>query len=79
MGNMLLMKFSQSAEDGTMPLLAACFDPSTENGDFWEPGKRNAWSGPPVKVPWDKASVNENSRKTLWEESEKACGKFELN
>ena len=79
MENMLIMKIAQTAEDGTMPLLAACFDPSTENGDFWEPSKMNAFYGPAVKVAWDKASLDEGSRKLLWEESEKACGKFEIN
>mmetsp|Transcript_9308 Transcript_9308/g.23689 ORF Transcript_9308/g.23689 Transcript_9308/m.23689 type:complete len:303 (+) Transcript_9308:65-973(+) len=32
-----LMRFSQSAEDGTMPLLTCCLAPQVENGDFWEP------------------------------------------
>jgi NAD(P)-dependent dehydrogenase (short-subunit alcohol dehydrogenase family) len=81
MANMFIMKLAQSAEDGTMPLLAACFDPSTENGDFWEPSQGSSMYGPAVKVPWDKASLNEQNRKLLWDESEKACGKFviELN
>jgi NAD(P)-dependent dehydrogenase (short-subunit alcohol dehydrogenase family) len=79
MNNMLIMKVSQSAEDGTMPLLAACFDPSTENGDFWEPSKMNAFYGPAKKVAWDKASLSEGCRKLLWEKSEIACGKFEVN
>jgi NAD(P)-dependent dehydrogenase (short-subunit alcohol dehydrogenase family) len=75
--NRFVMALSQSAEDGTMPLLAACFDPSTENGDFWEPSKLNGFYGPAVKVAWDKASLREDFQKMLWEESEKACGKFE--
>jgi NAD(P)-dependent dehydrogenase (short-subunit alcohol dehydrogenase family) len=77
MGNMLVMRTAQSAEDGTMPLLAACFDPSTENGDFWEPSKMGALYGPAVKVAWDKPSADESNQKLLWGESEKACGKFD--
>ncbi|GKY97626.1 hypothetical protein MPSEU_000721000 [Mayamaea pseudoterrestris] len=79
MENLFIMKMSQSAEDGSMPLHAACFDPSTENGDFWEPGKFFKWYGPAVKVAWDKGSASESNRLLLWEESEKACGKFEVN
>ena len=31
---MQIMRLSQSAEDDTMPLAAACFGKSSENGDF---------------------------------------------
>jgi NAD(P)-dependent dehydrogenase (short-subunit alcohol dehydrogenase family) len=72
------MRFSQSAEDGTMPVLAACFDPSTNNGDFWEPKNRGNMIGPAVKVPWDKLSKDPESAKLLWKESEKACGAFTI-
>jgi NAD(P)-dependent dehydrogenase (short-subunit alcohol dehydrogenase family) len=77
--DMMIMHFSQSAEDGTMPLLAACFDPSTENGDFWEPANRGGISGPATKVKYDKQTMNPDNAKLLWEASEEACGKFEIN
>lgn len=73
-----IMRFSQSAEDGAMPLLACCFDPATENGDFWEPGGRGNMTGPATKVTWDALSSNEDSGKLLWEKSEEALGKFEI-
>ena len=77
MGNsMWIMRLSQSVEDGSMPLLTACFDKSAENGDFWEPAKRNGMSGPAIKVKWDKLSSNENFQKMLWAKSEEACGDF---
>ena len=76
---MWIMRMAQSAEDGTMPLAAACFDPSTENGDFWEPGNRGNLVGPAIKVPYDKLSVDPESRKLLWDKSEEACGSFEVN
>jgi NAD(P)-dependent dehydrogenase (short-subunit alcohol dehydrogenase family) len=72
------MRFSQSAEDGAMPVLAACFDPSTNNGDFWEPQNRGNLIGPAVKVPWDKMSKNPENAKLLWKESEEACGAFTI-
>jgi len=76
-GAMWIMKLSQSAEDGTMPLLAAMLDPSTENGDFWEPSHM-AFYGPPKKVPHDKNTKDAEQGKMLWDESEKACGKFDI-
>jgi NAD(P)-dependent dehydrogenase (short-subunit alcohol dehydrogenase family) len=75
---MWFMRFSQSAEDGAMPVLAACFDPSTTNGDFWEPANRGNMVGPAVKVPWDKLSKDPESAKLLWKESEEACGAFTI-
>ena len=78
-GGMWIMRFSQSAEDGAMPLAAACFDPSTNNGDFWEPSGFNNMKGPADKVEYDKLSLNEESRKMLWEKSEEACGEFKID
>ena len=37
---MWIMLMAQSCEDGTMPILAAAFDESTKNGDFWGPETR---------------------------------------
>jgi len=78
-GSMWMMKLAQSAEDGSMPLLSACFDPSTENGDFWEPANRGGSSGPASKVPHDKHTKDPEMAKLLWEKSEEALGKFEVN
>jgi NAD(P)-dependent dehydrogenase (short-subunit alcohol dehydrogenase family) len=66
----------QSAEDGAMPILRACFDPAAANGDMFEPAGRGALSGLAVKVEYDKLSADLESRKVLWEMSEDACGKF---
>jgi NAD(P)-dependent dehydrogenase (short-subunit alcohol dehydrogenase family) len=73
---MWFMHFSQSAEDGSMPILAACFDPTMQNGDFWEPANRSNTVGPAVKVKWDKLSNDPESAKLLWKVSEEACGPF---
>jgi len=73
---MWIMRLSQSAEDGAMPLISACFDKSSKNGDFWEPSSFG-WYGPAVKVSWDKLSCNEELQQMLWEKSEEACGEFE--
>jgi len=83
----LMYMFAQSASDGTLPLLAACFDPSAENGDFWEPANRNKWKGPPGKSEYSALCSGVGTRKEddpqtdsvdmkamLWEMSELACG-----
>jgi hypothetical protein len=75
---MWFMRMAQSAEDGAMPVVAACFDPSTENGDFWEPANSGNMSGPAVKVEWDKLSNDPENAKLVWKESEEACGAFEI-
>lgn len=77
-GNFWIMHMSQSAEDGAMPLLASCFDPSTENGDFWEPNGFANMRGPATKVKWDSLSLKQENSKLLWEKSEEACGKFNI-
>uniref|UniRef100_A0A7S1YHY4 Uncharacterized protein n=1 Tax=Grammatophora oceanica TaxID=210454 RepID=A0A7S1YHY4_9STRA len=75
----LLGRVAQSAEDGSMPLLAACFDPSTESGDFWEPENCNNCFGPAVKVKKvDEKSINPDNSKLLWAKSEEAVGRIEI-
>jgi NAD(P)-dependent dehydrogenase (short-subunit alcohol dehydrogenase family) len=73
----MLVGMYHSAEDGSMPILTACFDPSTENGDLFEPA--DVWTGPTAKVEYDEFSLDPQSRKVLWELSEAACGKFEIS
>jgi NAD(P)-dependent dehydrogenase (short-subunit alcohol dehydrogenase family) len=73
-GAMWVMYFSQSAEDGAIPLITACFGPHVANGDMYEP--KGGMRGLPVKVKFDKNSANAQQQQTLWEASERACGKF---
>ena len=77
-GGMWIMRMAQSAEDGTMPLLAACLDPNTESGDIWEPANGGNMRGPAIKGKYDKLSLDEEGRKLLWEKSEEAVGKFDM-
>ncbi|CAJ1355509.1 unnamed protein product [Effrenium voratum] len=71
-----VMRWAQSGEDGTMPLLHCCLAAGLESGDFFEPNNR--WTGPPKKFVLDKICLKEDSRKMLWEESEKACGEWKI-
>ncbi len=58
------MRMYQSTEDGSMNILAACFDPST---DFLK--------GPAKQMKFDKGSSN---KKVFWENSEEAFGSFDI-
>ena len=72
----ILMYFSQSAEDGTMPLLRCMAAPDAQSGDFYEP--RGGFTGLAVKKPLEKLCTDAAAKALLWEESGKAVGKFEL-
>eukprot|EP00055_Hartaetosiga_balthica_P009500 m.37979 g.37979 ORF g.37979 m.37979 type:complete len:333 (+) comp6771_c0_seq2:80-1078(+) len=72
----LIMSMSQSAEDGTMPLLHACCANDVESGDFYGP---KGLTGPVVKLEPESLCTNPVSLATLWEASEEAIGdKFEI-
>lgn len=74
---MITLGFRQSAEDGTMPLLAACFSPETNNGDFWEPPGMGV-AGEAVKKELKTDLKNAEQQKMLWDNCEEACGEFML-
>jgi NAD(P)-dependent dehydrogenase (short-subunit alcohol dehydrogenase family) len=70
------MRFSQSAEDGAMPLLHAMFGVNVTNGDFYEP--KGGFKGLATKFPLKAQALDESQKKLLWEASEEACGPFGL-
>ncbi|CAJ1350891.1 unnamed protein product [Effrenium voratum] len=72
-----IMRFGQSGEDGTMPLLQCCAG-SVESGDFFEPEGMGNIKGPPTKIAPEPLWTKPESGKILWEESEKACGAFKV-
>jgi hypothetical protein len=71
----LLMSLSQSAEDGTVPLLTCMVGPAAQSADFYEPG---GITGPAVKKTLERICTDAAARKMLWEESEKAVGEFKV-
>jgi hypothetical protein len=73
-----VMALSQSAEDGTMPLLSAMFGSNTANGDFYEPDSLRGTYGKASKVKFDKNSADKGQQQMLWEKSEEACGQFTI-
>ncbi|CAJ1355508.1 unnamed protein product [Effrenium voratum] len=68
-----IMRWAQSAEDGTMPLLCCC-TAGVESGDFYEPGGTMRMKGIPQKFQLEPRCTKVESCRMLWEESEKACG-----
>lgn len=74
MFNKFFMSFSQSPEDGTMGILQGMAGEGVKSGQLWGP---KGITGPaviegPGKLTW------KSDGSMLWEESEKACGKFEI-
>ena len=74
-----IMRFAQSAEDGTMPLLAAMLWPDAVNGGFYEPPGMAAMVGAATSKDLRKEKYcDAKARALLWAESEKACGAWAL-
>lgn len=61
---------SQSAEDGSLPLLYTCVAEDVQNGDFIGPNGFYGIKGYPKRVKSNKRSYNEKDAKKLWEISE---------
>ena len=71
-----IMRFAQSAEDGTMPLLTCMLENGVESGSFYEPG--GGMTGLAVKgnLAAEKLAGDKAAREMLWKESEAACGEW---
>ena len=71
-----IMRYAQSSEDGTMPLLTCMLAADAPNGGFYEPEGLTAMAGKPVRKDLAKEGLcsSAKAQKMLWEESEKACG-----
>jgi len=73
-----IMRWAQSAEDGTMPLLQCCLGEAV-SAQFFEPSGRMAMWGPPSAVP--ELTAKETDAATtnmIWEMSESFCGEWKL-
>ena len=70
------MRWSQSPEDGAVPLLHCCLSPDVASGELYEP---KGMTGPPVlKDPLEKVCL-EADREALWAASEAAVGEWDLD
>lgn len=80
----LFMRFAQSAEDGTLPLLECAVGADVQSGDLIIPGDRGpaSWvlgdgvSGWPRKKEPEVICTSDVGKTILWEESEVAVGPF---
>ncbi len=76
----LMMKMSQSAEDGTMGLLSCMCRADAKSGQFYGPGSgMMAARGPAVAFALEDFYDNDKTRTLLWDLSSKAIGRdFEI-
>lgn len=76
----LMMKLSQSTEDGALGILSCMCLPEAESGQLWGPGMGVlAMKGPAEPAPLEPFYDDEQTRSLLWEKSEAAIGgAFEL-
>jgi NAD(P)-dependent dehydrogenase (short-subunit alcohol dehydrogenase family) len=65
-------RMMQSAADGSMPLLHACFDPAPNSGELWEP--KGGMTGQVALAKPKAEEIDPASMDMLWKASEKACG-----
>lgn len=80
----LIMRFCQSAEDGSMPLLKCVADPAVQAGELYVPGDRGPLSlvfadgvtGWPRLQEVEDMCRDVCAKSALWEESEQAVGPF---
>ena len=75
-----IMRWAQSAEDGAMGILACATTAAPTDGGaagsvIYEPA---GVGGPPVRKPLEAICTDAGARRLLWEESERAVGRWEL-
>jgi NAD(P)-dependent dehydrogenase (short-subunit alcohol dehydrogenase family) len=67
-----LPRLAQSAAAGAQPILRAALDPAARGGDYFGPNGR--FTGRPVRVRSSAASHDPDTRRRLWEVSERLTG-----
>ena len=80
----LIMRFSQSEEDGAMPLLKCICGKEVPARAFIVPSEKGLvgiitndfWTGLPQQIRPEKLCTDPKNKALLWEASEKACGAF---
>jgi len=77
----MLMSLGQSAKDGTVPLMMACFASDAQSGDFYAPAQgrkgvpvKTISEGVPVKSGSEKLTTRQANKDTAWNSSLEACG-----
>ena len=71
MASTWIMRFAQSAEDGTLPLLHCCAGAGAASGELWEPA---GITGPPARAKPAAMETDPEAAKALWAASEASTG-----
>ena len=70
------MNNAQSAEDGALGIIRACFDENSQSGDFYGP---QGWTGFPDKLPPEDLLLDEENIRINWQGCEAAVGEFTIS
>lgn len=70
-GKWYARNFSQSPEQGALPIVRAATDPNVANGSYWGPGGCFETSGPPAPARIPPKALDADLCRRLWELSEK--------
>jgi hypothetical protein len=73
-GGWYARRFSQSPEQGALPILRAATDPAATNGSYWGPGGFMEISGSPAPARIPPRALDAEACRRLWELSERATG-----
>jgi NAD(P)-dependent dehydrogenase (short-subunit alcohol dehydrogenase family) len=72
--HVILFWLVQGAERGALPTLRAATDPAARGGEYYGPGGRFEFTGPPVRVESSARSHDVADQRRLWEVSERLTG-----
>jgi NAD(P)-dependent dehydrogenase (short-subunit alcohol dehydrogenase family) len=65
---------AQNARQGALPTLRAAVDPMAQGGDYFGPGGRFGYTGPPVRVEPSDTARDVAAQRLLWQVSEELTG-----
>jgi NAD(P)-dependent dehydrogenase (short-subunit alcohol dehydrogenase family) len=65
---------AQSAEQGALPTLRAAVDPAVHGGEYYGPGGRFEYTGPPVRVEPSDSARDREAQQRLWQLSTQLTG-----
>ena len=69
-GRIMNFLLAQKLEMGILPTLRAATDPNVRGGEYYGPAKMGNWRGYPILNEPNKAALDRNTTKRLWELSE---------
>ena len=70
----LLEWLSQSAAEGSRPVLRAATDPGVNGGEYYGPSGLLGMRGHPIRVPPARRALDQDAARRLWTVSEELTG-----